>query len=520
MTLNPRECTLLQFKKSMTGGPGQAFKNGWRYPRPLACAFARTSVNVVLAALIAVFILPVRANGSDGAILIAMTDEVRNMCLQGEQLINSGKTREAVNLLNQAQRMDPSCGEVHGYLGMAYQNSGSPQKAIPEYMKALELNPQMTFINVNLGTCLMNMNQLDQAVPYFQRYLETTPNAPDAAQVRAYIQQAGSRKGQQNLRGVVEQGQALLNQKRFNEARSAFQQALSIDPNFAPAHFFLGYALAQSGQMQQAIGEFQAALQIDPNMKEAVLNIGSNYQSLGDCPNAIAWYQRYLKENPGSPKAGEIQQRIQGLKKQMQEARAQMPGQLPSGGDDYLANAAAGGKYFRWSRMPIRVCIASGAGVPGYRDSYYQALIDAFSQWAVGSENRISFFLAPDPSQSDIFCDWTADPNRIAEQGRAVEGGLTKLNGQPFPNGVDVAIMSARMTILTNRGGIPLSDDDMKKVCLHEVGHALGINGHSNNNVDVMFFSESPAIGPLLTQRDRATICRLYGNYPRIGAAN
>jgi tetratricopeptide (TPR) repeat protein/predicted Zn-dependent protease len=526
------------------------------------------------------------SNGHE-RVLIAMSDEVRSMCTQAEQLINSRKTKEAINLLNRAQSMDPSCGEVHGYLGMAYQNSGSPQQAIPEYMRALELNPSMTFINVNLGSCLMNMNQMDKAVPYFQHYLETNPNAPDAAQVRGYIQQAGSRKGQQNLRPLVEQGQSLLSAKRYNEAQAAFKQALRVDPNFAPAHFYLAFALAQGGQPQQAISEFEATLRIDPSIKEAVLNIGSNYQSLGDCQNAIAWYQRYLNESPGSSKTGEIQQRIQGLKQQMQQAGNAPPppaypqgamgfngqgtqmgspqgspvfgaaafngpnpgmgatsfgqpgyadpnsvpqnfGQplgtapgyasaMPSGSnqqmppaDDYIGSAASGGKYFLWTHMPVRVFIASGTGVPGYQNNYNQDLMYAFSEWALGSGNRITFTLSADQKQSDIVCDWTGDPKRVVEQGRAVEGGLTKLSGQPMPDRAMVSLTNAKVTILTNRGGAPLNDDDMRKVCLHEIGHALGINGHSNSNTDVMFFSESPTVLPALSYRDKATISRLY----------
>ncbi len=442
------------------------------------------------------------------------------MCQQAEQLINARKFNDAVSLLNRAGAIDPNCAEVHGYLGMAYQNSLKTGQAIPEYTKALQLNPQMSFINVNLGTCYMNMSQPDQAATYFQRYLQENPNAPDAPQVQQYLQQCGSRKGQQNLRGLVEQGQALLNQRQFPQAISAFEQAISQQPNFAPAHFFLGYALAQSGQSGRAITEFQAALQIDPSMKEAVMNIASNYQTLGDCANAIQWYERYLKETPGSPKAGDIRQRINGLRQQMSQQPQQRPG---AGGlaqqgspDDYLLSAASGGKYFRWTRMPIRVCIASGGGVFGYRDSYRQILMDAFSMWAQGSENRLAFTLVNDPNNSDIYCDWTGDTNQVVAPGRAVEGGITKLNGQPMPNGSDVGIVSARMTLLTNRSGTPLDDEGMKKVCLHEVGHALGINGHSNNNSDVMFFSESPTVWPSLTKRDKTTICRLYGNYPRV----
>jgi predicted Zn-dependent protease len=197
----------------------------------------------------------------------------------------------------------------------------------------------------------------------------------------------------------------------------------------------------------------------------------------------------------------------------MGNAYAASPGNdLPQ--DDYLANACSDGRYYRWTRMPIRVAIASASGVPGYRDAFPQVLRDAFAKWAAASENRISFVFVQSPSQADICCDWTNNPNKVAEGGRAVEGGLTKLSGQPQSNR-DVSINSARITILTNRNGQSLNDDDMKKVCLHEVGHALGINGHSNNNTDIMFFSESPTVWPSLTKRDKATICRLYANYPR-----
>lgn len=512
------------------------------------------------------------------SMLIAMSDEVRSMCQQAEQLINGQRFSEAIRLLQRAGTIDPSCAEVHGYLGMAYQNSLNTRQAVEEYTQALRLNPQMSFLNVNLGTCYMNMNQLDQAVPYFERYLQENPNAPDAQQVRRYIQQAGSRKGQQDLRGLMEQGQALLNQRRYSDARRAFEQAVSTKPDWAPGHFYLGYALAQSGEHQRAIGEFQSALQLDPNLKEAVMNIASNYQSMGDSVSAITWYERYLQENPGSPKAGDIRSRINGLRqqaaRQQQQPQRQVAaapvqssntgqtsqwqsedpyaglvppqqspwqasptdgvrnqpgvppntayaGQAPTAPpeDEYLDSATAGGRYFRWpaERMPIRVYIAPGAGATGYRDSFSRALADAFAAWAKGSDNRIAFWIVTDPSQADITCDWTGDPAKVVEAGRSVEGGLTKLSGQEQPGGVDVKIVRARVTLLTkDRGGTPLSDDDMKKVCLHEIGHALGLNGHSNNNHEIMFFSESPSVWPALTKRDKATIRRLYASYPKM----
>lgn len=505
--------------------------------------FSVITISLAMSLLMSICGVPGNAAGSAASdhssmrILIAMSEEVRGICQQAEQLINSRQFADAEQLLHRAGKIDPNCAEVHGYLGMCYQNNLKTKEAIDEYLQALRLSPQMSFINVNLGTCYMNSGQLDQAVPYFQKYLQENPNAPDAAQVQGYIQQAGARQGQQNLRGAVEQGQALLNQHKYNEAIAAFRQAIAQQPGFAPSHFYLGFALSQSGQNQEAITEFQNCLQIDPSMKEAVLNIGSNYQSFGDCANAISWYERYLSQSPGSTKAGEIKQRINGLRQQMQtqghsasREGGGIQGNPPGSGiasgfpqaslagsstADYFLQACPNGKCFRWQRMPIRVYIAPGAGTPGYRDSFVQFLMEAFSTWAKGADNRLAFMLSQDPSQCDILCEWTGDPNKVVEAGRAVEGGLTKLSAQPQPNG-DLNIISARVILLCTRGGTGLSDDDMKKVCLHELGHVLGINGHSSDNHDIMFFSESATVWPALTKRDKATISRIYANYPRI----
>ena len=261
---------------------------------------------------------------------------------------------------------------------------------------------------------------------------------------------------------------------------------------------------------------------------------------MGDCANAISWYERYLSESPGSAKSSDIQQRIRGLKQQLAKQNSNAghaasstsqpanfgggsgsfppPGQnfaggsaafqpsaqngaaFPQGQDDYFASAASDGRYYRWGRMPIRVCITFGGNVAGYRESYFPDLSDSFNKWSAAAANRIAFVPVQNATQADIVCDWTAYPNHLVAPGRPVEGGLTKLSGQPQANG-DVIISNAHITILTNRKTGSRLYDDMKKVCLHEIGHAIGINGHSNSNSDIMFFSEAPTIWPAKPNR-------------------
>ncbi len=60
---------------------------------------------------------------------------------------------------------------------------------------------------------------------------------------------------------------------------------------------------------------------------------------------------------------------------------------------------------------------------------------------------------------------------------------------------------------------LPPSVNEIKGVCLHEIGHALGLNGHSPNSNDIMYCSEtgSESRRPQLTVRDLATLKKLYG---------
>lgn len=465
---------------------------------------------------------------------IGMSDQVRQMCQQAEMMINTRRIPDAMRLLNQAAQIDPNCAEVHGYMGLAYQNTGRTQQALQEYQQALQLNPQMSFMNLNIGNCYLNLSQPDQARPYLEKYLQENPNAPEAAQIQANIQRAQGMAAQNQIKPLFERGQAALNAKRSGEAISSFQQVVQMKPEWAQGHFFLGYAYGQGGQPQQAITEFQTALRLDPSVHEqAVFNIASNYQTLGDMSSSVAWYERYLQENPGSPKAGRVRQTIDSIKQAAQKQgtplrrvsattpAAGAPPAVPqapaeNNSPDYFKSVTPSGRVSRWpaNYLPIRVYIYPGQQIPGFRDSYMAALSRAFFKWFQGSGNRVPFVMVNDPSQASLRVTWTSNPSQVSENGQMAEPGTAKLAMTETAPG-QVSINGATVTLLTvDVNGQPVSDEDMEKICLHELGHALGLNGHSLNNQDVMFYSQSPTVSTTLSPRDAATIQRLYSDYP------
>src|SRR5512137_359844 len=63
--------------------------------------------------------------------------------------------------------------------------------------------------------------------------------------------------------------------RRTDEAAEEFQRALDLNPNFAAAHGYLGWALAFDGRAEQAIAHLELAIRMSPHdPQNAIFNTG------------------------------------------------------------------------------------------------------------------------------------------------------------------------------------------------------------------------------------------------------
>ncbi|MFN4066815.1 MAG: tetratricopeptide repeat protein [Thermosynechococcus sp.] len=86
------------------------------------------------------------------------------------------------------------------------------------------------------------------------------------------------------------------------EAKSAYEQAIALDPWHAPAHYRLAIVLHELlGQPAAALPHYQRALEVKPEWVEAHSNLGNAYLDLGEPERAIACYQKALALNPDLP---------------------------------------------------------------------------------------------------------------------------------------------------------------------------------------------------------------------------
>ena len=183
-------------------------------------------------------------------------------------------------------------------------------------------------------------------------------------------------------------------------------------------------------------------------------------------------------------------------------------GRPPSRADDYLryvVTEVPGGEHvvLRWKehQMPLRVYLPPPPpGAASDPEAVLEAVRDGVTDWTDAASPGVpSFRFVDEPGAADIPVVWEAEPT-----GWFIAHCVYDLNLRQRRFGV------ARILVTTRYQGREASLDELYSTVLHEMGHALGLIGHSPDRGDAMYRtrSERPARGPSL--RDRATLARLY----------
>ncbi len=174
--------------------------------------------------------------------------------------------------------------------------------------------------------------------------------------------------------------------------------------------------------------------------------------------------------------------------------------------DHYLQAALINGQQVqRWndSTRSIYINIVPGYKIKGWSPKYASYVKDAFSEWQRALNGRLRFVFTTDPRQTDIMVSW-----RLKSNGFEVGNQGIRWNNNTLTN-ADIELA------MRNPNGQQLTELEMRHVALHEIGHALGIRGHSNSPTDIMYPSVQPNVVHL-SPRDVKTMRMLYQMKPHV----
>ncbi|MBZ0186717.1 MAG: hypothetical protein K8F91_10755, partial [Candidatus Obscuribacterales bacterium] len=303
---------------------------------------------------------------------------------------------------------------------------------------------------------------------------------------------------------LLKQGLRQLHDNNNNGAVESLTHAADLAPKMADIHHNLGIALAKVGRGKEAIASLEKARDLNANLDSTWMSLGGLYQTEGRLDDAIATYSEFLRRFPRDVNAGKIQSIVKGLEKE-----SKLAGESSDNSDaaDYMKEITRAG-LVRWesSKMPLRVFIKDGEGIEGYRDSFRGLLKSAFADWQSASGELVKFVMVDSAENCHIECSWTSDPKSLKT---IAEAGNTELFSSR-KGLVKGTILFLTVPIVQS---LPLTDNRMRRLCLHEIGHVLGMAGHTTNPQDAMFYSVGMSdIWKDLSQRDTNTIVRLYSS--------
>lgn len=432
--------------------------------------------------------------------------QVYQQCNQSVDLMNANNYTQAIVLLQQAARMDPTSYSdfVHEKLSECYSETNQTDKAIKEGELALKYDPNSGAAYYYLAQVFYRTDHYDTAVVYLKKLLQVTKD-------RQWSERANSLLKDIETYGKARGAIAQINAGHFAQARKMLEDAARYDPSPVSknVHQNLAYVFREAGNPELAIVEAKKALSYDANDGTLMYTIALASQDIGEYDDAINWLKRSLQyeRDPARRKnAVDMISELESDKPKLNSVANKAP--------DYLDSMVPEDALRRWpkSKLPIKVFISSGSGVNGFRPEYPSFVKHALDTWCTASGRKLSYKMVADQKSADLYVVWLDDPISMDEDGKKrIKQGLasTDLSSEGAISSVKVQVD----TMNALRPNQQLAAGECASVCLHEIGHSLGLR-HSTAFADLMFFGTSSKQTGQLTSRDKATIARLYQSYP------
>ena len=148
--------------------------------------------------------------------------------------------------------------------------------------------------------------------------------------------------------------------------------------------------------------------------------------------------------------------------------------------NNYIFQAPYNQKIMRWSNTPITYSFINTDGVPEY---FIQEIENAFTEWEKATDHKILF--SKESANGNIIVDFNRNELAETDAQKYVVAYTVPDVQSDFLNGMKITFH------LQDNSGSLYSKNQVYNTALHEILHALGFMGHSNDEGNVLYISKN-----------------------------
>jgi len=232
----------------------------------------------------------------------------------GWELTDKGDYGRAAEMLRDVLRVHPENIPARLALAETLEQMGHTEEALQHYDSAWRDNPRDPDCVIALARALARQGLYSEAIKHMQQVIQVTRDAPDRPDVFPLLALLFSQQKQFD-KAIAAYEEALrvtpgdphihhhlgaldLQLGRYTPAVMHLLLAVRFKPDDAEAYNDLGAALWQAGRVEDARRCYEQAIRLKPDFAGAHYNLGGTLEQAGQFKEAITQYQEALRLNP------------------------------------------------------------------------------------------------------------------------------------------------------------------------------------------------------------------------------
>ncbi len=197
--------------------------------------------------------------------------------LQGETHLQDGNARAARGYFRRALELNPTFDQAAISLGRAAYNAEENAEAANAYELAVHLNPHNFLARLSLAKAYWRLKRFSEAANEQREVLRTHPQFAEAH---------------------ADYGITLVHQRRFDEALPFLLKGLEMGYREASVYNFLGNAYIALGRRAEGLKAYEQSVSLDPDYATPLINLAILYDEMGAHEKSQGYFQKACRISP------------------------------------------------------------------------------------------------------------------------------------------------------------------------------------------------------------------------------